>query len=226
MKSMKTNLVKTTLALAFISAGLLSLPAHALQISFSGSSNIDNLDSVSGDDGIGDTWQTKNGPSHLDASFTMADSLATPQPFNPVNFSNGMGNFANSFQLTVNRSQNSLGFAGLNLGPVASGLSNAFTVMPDVGDPATWITWLVSYDLMAANGLYQQILFTAPIGTQLSQGTNFNVNVNFDGIMTNDSGWAASFDDRAHLAVPEPGSMALFGLGLLGMRSFSRRKAA
>lgn len=52
------NYLKSTLALAIISIGLISLPAHALQISFSGSSNVGNLNSVVGNDGIGDTWQT------------------------------------------------------------------------------------------------------------------------------------------------------------------------
>lgn len=228
---MKKTYLKSTLALAVISLGLVSLPAHALQISFAGSSNIGDLNSVTGTDGIGDTWQTKNGPSGLDASFTMADSAATAQPFNSLNFTNGLGSFANSFQLTVNRSQNGLGFSGLNLDPVASGLANEFTVMTVLADPTTWVTWTAEYELLAANGLFQQIRFTAPVGTSLAQGTNFNVNVNFNGIMTNDSGWAASFDDRAQIVppdnnVPEPGSMALIGLGLLGLLKASRRKIA
>ena len=215
---MKTRHLKTSLALAFIGAGIVALPAHAVQINFTGGSNLDNLASVSGDDTIGDAWQTTN-DGLGDSTFAMADTAATPQPFNPVNFSNGLGNFANALQFTINKSQSSAeGFQGLRLdgGP---GLANFLTVMPDPADPSTWIDWHITYNLMdAASGLFQQILFTAPLGTELSQGVNFAANINIDGIFTNDSGWAASWDDRLFAnVVPEPATLALFGMGLLGL---------
>lgn len=223
---MKKHSWKTTVALAAISAGLTALPAHAVEIAFSGGSNTNNLAPVVGTDGIGDTWQTHNGALLTNSSFSMADSNSTPQPFNPIHFSNGFGDFANSFQLTLNNSQFGHGFRGIHLGAVASGMTNNFTVKPDLLNPAGWVAWGIAYNLLdSVSGLYQQVLFTAPTGTQLEQGTNFSVNVNFAGIMTNDSSWAASFDDRAQLGtVPEPGSIVLLSLGLLGLGGAARLK--
>lgn len=225
---MKMHSWKTTLALAAVGAGLTALPAHAVEIAFSGGSNTNNLAPVVGTDGIGDTWQTHNGASLVNSSFSMADLNATPQPFNPTHFSNGFGDFSNSFQLTLNNSQFGQGFRGINLGTVASGLTNSFIVKPDLLNPAGWVAWNIAYNLLdSVSGLYQQVLFTAPTGTRLEQGSNFSANVNFAGIMTNDSSWAASFDDRAQLAtVPEPGTIALLSLGLLGLGSVARLKRA
>lgn len=221
---MKKRYLKTTLALAVMSAGLAAVPAQAVQINFTGGSNLLNLETVTGDDTIGDTWQTHNDVLLGNSNFAMADFNAAPQPFNPGSFSNGLGTFATAFQLTVNKSQAPTGFQGISLVPGGTGLVNNFTVMSDVGNPATWTTWNITYNLPDANGFFQQILFTAPGGTMLSQGTNFAVNVNIAGIFTNDSGWAASWDDRGVAVIPEPETYALMlaGLGLLGF--YSRRR--
>src|SRR3972149_3850317 len=68
-----------------------------------------------------------------------------------------------------------------------TGGRNPLNLETGTGDPATWTTWNITYNLPDANGFFQQILFTAPGGTMLSQGTNFAVNVNIAGIFTNDS---------------------------------------
>ena len=222
---------RTALALAVTSTGLVAMSAQAVQISFSGSSNIDDLETVTGDDGIGDAWQTHNDPVGGNANFAMADFEAAPQPFNPTNFNNSNGNFALAFQLTINQSQAPEGFKGILSTGGSSPLPNNFTVKPDLGDPGTWIEWDVKYFLPDANtGLFQQVLFTAPTGTELAQGMNFSTNINISGIFTADAGWAASFiDDAAVIAsigVGEPVSMALLGLGLLVPIAARRRKAA
>lgn len=226
MMIMKISRLKTSCAVALLSAGFVAAPASAIELAFSGSSNLQNLESVTGTDGIGGTWETKNlvnGNSH----FAMSDILATPQAFNSANFSNGLGPWINSFQLTINRSQTvGGGFSGINTGAAETGLNNHFTVKPDLLDMSTWIDWEIGFDALASNGQFQQILFTAPTGTQLDPGTNFSTNVNFIGAWTADSGWAASYDDRAHLVVnvPEPTSMALAFMGLAGLGAAFRRK--
>jgi hypothetical protein len=223
---MKKTHMKAALAMTVLGASIIGVQAQAVEIAFTGGSNTSNLDTVVGNDGIGDVWQTHNGVALLHSNFAMADFNATPQQFNSANFSNGLGSFANSFQLTLNNSQFGRGFRGIDLGSVASGLTNHFTVMADVLDPSTWISWNATYNLLdATSGLFQQVLFTSPAGTSLTQGTNFSVNVNFDGIMTNDSGWAASFDDRAG-TVPEPATLSLFGLGIAAVAAKKRRKTA
>ena len=218
------------LSLAALATGLTALPAQAVQVAFSGSAQ-DSTAAYTGTDILGNTWITKTGPANENSSFTMANAAEDPQPFNRANFSNGLGNFANSFQLTVNRSQQAgAGFQGILLTGAESGLVNDFVVKPSLTDQSTWYNWTTTLSLLDNNGLFQRILFTAPTGTDLSQAESFNLNVNFSGVNTTDSGFAASWDDRAvplvDLTVPEPGSMALVGLGLLGIMALARRRKA
>jgi hypothetical protein len=222
---MKFSMIKTLNSAFIFTLSTVVASANAVQISFEGGSNIGNLTTVVGNDGLGDTWQTNNGSLLLNSNFAMADSSATPQPFNPINFTNGAGNFATSFRLTINNSQQVSGFRGINLGPVSSGLINNFTVKTDVLDPSTWTTWDISYNLFdSVTGLFQQATFTAPSGTRLSQGTSFSTNLNFSGIMTSDSGWSASFSDQGSFsAVPVPASILLLLTGFAAVALGNKR---
>jgi hypothetical protein len=125
--NMKKSIGKYSLALSAISLAVLALPARAVEVSFSGS-NIATTGMVSGADNLGNTWVTSDGPSHLNSSFTMANQAEASQAFNSANFVNGLGDWANSFQLTINKSQQGSGFKGILQTPVASGLSNEFMV--------------------------------------------------------------------------------------------------
>ena len=223
---MKKSIRRISLAVTAVCATLLTLPAQAVQVSFSGSGGTD-AGTVNGIDPLKNTWSITNGPVGTNSSFTMADNRETPQAFNLADFSNGLGTFANSFKLTTNSSQQPDGFKGILLGDAASGFANEFLVQDVAGDDSSWYSWIVSYGAEDF-GFFQRILFTAPTGKQLSQGQDFKMNVNFAGIITSDAGLAASWDDRAApvvvLDVPEPGSMALMSLGMLGLVGVSRRK--
>lgn len=225
---MKNRYFKTALAVAVIGAVTAAVPAHAVQVAFSGGSNTGNLETVVGDDGINNVWQTHNGEYLLYSNFAMSDFRSTPQPFNAGGFSNGLGTFATSFQITVNNSPLGAGFRGISLDGVGSGMSNHLIVIGDFGDESTWTSWDITYDLLDLDsGLFQQVLFTAPYGSRLAQGVDFSLNVNFAGLMSDHSGWAASFDDRISIsAVPIPASMGVFSLGLLGLGAFARRHRA
>jgi hypothetical protein len=223
---MKKAYSKTAIALMVIGAGLAAMPAQAVQTTFASPLSTLTPVAISGTNALGDLWESYNGPANINSNFGMSDHNATPQTFNHLNINNSNGTYATSFQLTMNKSQDAIGFKGLIQGPVSSGLSTSFIVKPDLADASTWISWIRTYNLMdSGSGLYQQVLFTAPIGGKLNQGDYFNVDVNFAGLLTPDAGWAASFDDRALQSnVPEPGSLALMGLGLVGLISVFRRK--
>jgi len=95
-------------------------------------------------------------------------------------------------------------------------------------DRTTEIARTVAYNQQdATSELLQLVLSTSLPGNRLEATMDFSNNVNFDGFITPESGWAAPYDTRAVLlVVPEPASVALAFVGLTGLSAAARRRNA
>ena len=153
--------LKFSAAIVALYATTLALPVHAVQNTFSGGAPAADPRSVVGSDGTGNDWQTHTDAYGENSNFAMSDFYSSPQPFNPDDFSNGLGTFATSFQLIVNNSQSVFGVSGITLDAVRSGLTNHLIVIGDFSDISTWTEWDIAYSMLDIDsGLFQQILFT------------------------------------------------------------------
>ena len=186
---MKYLVLHFSIAFVALCATTLASPVLAVQDTFSGGAPAADPRSVVGEDGTGNVWQTHTDAYGENSNFAMSDFYSSPQPFNPDDISSGSGTFATSFQLTLDSSESGSGVAGITQDAIRSGLTNHLIVIGDFSDTSTWTIWDITYGMLDADsGLFQQITFTAPLGTQLSQGVDFSLNVNFAGIMTSDFG--------------------------------------
>lgn len=170
-------------------------PAQAGAVSFSGTGN-------SGIDPLGNTWLLT---PDFDAVWGEPGFAKGLIQFNGNGSSSGSADFATSFTFTLQPG-------------VATSISNSiFTRFRDTSTSTDW------EQVIAPDG--SSVTFTAPAGTQLSNGDEFFVNVNFTSPISGPQfAFTAGWDVGGGTSVPEPASMALLGAGVLGLVGATRAR--
>lgn len=169
-------------------------PACAVVTPFGGTST--------GADPLGDVYSASG--THWGSPGYGKGSIA----FNPLNVSNGNGDYATSFSFTFNK-----GVAGV-IDQTPSPSPFGFLSQTRFTNVTDGVAWLVTYD-------GQDVIFTAPsMAAKLDPGDLFFVNIAFTGAISMKKFSFAGLweDDPVSSPQPEAASWAMFiaGFGLIG----------
>jgi hypothetical protein len=165
---------------------------------------------ATGTDPLGHSWSADNaGGAPAWGEPGLSKGTLT---FNVGGVSSGFGTYANRFSFIF--------LEGVSGSVVQSATNDYYdTRFEDVTTGQFWIKSYVGND---------KVVFTAPVGSRISQGDEFFVNVIFSGpVDTNKFSFAGLWTDAAG-GVPEPTTwaMMLAGFGLIGATARRQRRVA
>jgi hypothetical protein len=208
---MKTLLLSTAIA---VGAMFAVTPAFANYSEIPGSGFSASAGTTSGTDAYGDPW-TYGSTSGGITTGVGAGQLSWGIPGLGAGVTGyGGGTPATNFEISFVLPLGS----GLSISTAPSSGYGGYNEATRFDDTTTGLEWTT--DVLSAN----EVAFLAPAGEPLSPGDSFFVNVIFNGPASADTsvGFSAFYTEGS--VVPEPATMAVLGIGLLGLGIARRRR--
>lgn len=171
--------------------------------------------------GVNDTYSASANGSYADAChYYSASNIANPTAI--TNLTNSIWGGTDPFTY-VGKNGEAGDIAGFDL--QVSGSDSEFQHLYQLVVPAAWagstVDWVLG--IKQSNNSYMSYLFE-DVTLGINGGFN-NFWLNASGKEVNDFSFAAGFIRLVEVPVPDPGTLGLLGLGLVGL-GFARRKTA